>query len=253
MAVTAGPGLVVAVVVLAVLGPLVSWVVAAAVAVVVGAALWSSLWFGSTAALVRALGAELADEDRDPRPFTLTEGLCAGMGLTQPDIRIVEDPWPSALALGLRRGDANLVVTRGLLELLDPVQLEGVLAHELVHLKRADTGPVTAAAALLLPVAALVPAGADLLHRLAGAGREFATDALAVGITRYPPGLSQALGAMVDAGAGIGPAGSPLVAGRVGRLTRWLWTAVLGDPPTGEALVGELDAPATRIAALDEW
>ncbi len=50
-----------------------------------------------------------------------------------------------------------IVVTSGLLNSLDPVCLEGVLAHELVHVKRADIAPATMAAAVVLPVASVLP------------------------------------------------------------------------------------------------
>ena len=61
-----------------------------------------------------------------------------------------------------------LVVTSGLLNSLDPVCLEGVLAHELVHVKRADIAPATMAAAMLLPVASFVPVS-GLVHTPGGA------------------------------------------------------------------------------------
>jgi len=107
---------------------------------------------------------------------------------------------------------------------------------------------------VLLPLARLLPV-AELVHTLAGRGREFSTDRLAVSVTRYPPGLRDALVLMAE---GPAPApSSPLAEGGVARATRWLWTVALPDTPHSTALrsgaVGELDAPAVRIAALDEW
>jgi hypothetical protein len=79
------------------------------------------------------------------------------------------------------------------------------------------------------------------------------TDTLAVAVTRYPPGLREALVLMAE-----GPAPrttSPLVRRAVARTTRWLWTVPLaadGEEQRQAELVGELDAPAARVAALDE-
>ena len=83
---------------------------------------------------MRALHAEPADEDDYARVFNQVEGLCATMGLALPTVCVVEDDLLGALVLGRRRRVAVLVVTSGLAESLDPVQLEGVLAQS-------NTGP----------------------------------------------------------------------------------------------------------------
>jgi Zn-dependent protease with chaperone function len=226
------------------------------VALIVALFVATLLWRGATTVLLRSLGTGGADEDDDPRVFNLVEGLCATMGLAFPDLQLLDDPVPDALALGLRPDRAVLVLTTGLLDSLDPVELEGVLAHELTHIKRGDTAPATIAAAALLPVARIVPGASGLVHRWAGPGREFETDRLAVGVTRYPPGLRQALStmnaAMGEASASTGvPDARGLARRPAVQLTRWLWTVAPGAEPTAPA--GELDAPMVRIAALDEW
>ena len=133
-------------------------------------------------------------------------------------------------------------------------QLEGVLAHELVHVKSADIVPATMAAAVALPLVAVLPGTANLVHALAGRGREFRTDQLAVSVTRYPPGLREALALMVE--------GPPPVPRRPWPDAAW------PTPPAGcgrfrcpsggrrrnpRRVAGELDDAAVRIAALDEW
>jgi Zn-dependent protease with chaperone function len=244
--------LVVLAVLVVILVPTVGAAIGIPVAVVVGAAAGAALWWGSTPMLLRALGTGGADEDEDPRVFNLVDGLCATMGLPFPDIQLLDDASPDALALGRRPDGAVLVLTTGLLESLDPVELEGVLAHELTHVKRGDIAPATVAAAAMLPVARIMPNAGSLVHRWAGRGREFDTDRLAVTVTRYPPGLRQALATMGKAAnPPSGAVQSALATRPAVRLTRWLWTVAPGGDLAGD--VGELDAPAVRMAALDEW
>jgi Zn-dependent protease with chaperone function len=249
--IAAAPGFVLGLVVLGI-GFAVAGPVAAAAGLVVLVAVWVAIWFGATATLVRALRATEADEDDQARVFNQVEGLCATMGLAMPRICVVDDDAHGALVVGRRRRMAVLVVTTGLAEGLDPVQLEAVLAHELVHIKNADIVPATMSACVVLPVARLVPGAPNLVHALAGKGREFRADQRAVGVTRYPPGLRQALALMVDGPAPLST--SPLAGRAVTEVTRWLWTipaATTGGAP--RTVTGELDDPLVRIAALDEW
>ena len=176
------------------------------------------------------------------------------MGVEPPDIVVVDEWTRQALALGRKSGAAVLVVTSGLLEALDPVCLEGVLAHELVHVKRADIAPATMAAAVLLPVATFFPVS-GLVHALAGRGREFRTDRLAVAVTRFPPDCGMRSCSWPRAPR----PGRPRRSTRrgVARTTRWLWTVALPETPGGDVMrwdvVGELDAPASGWPPLDEW
>lgn len=230
-------------------------VVGLAAGAALGTLVFTSLWRGGCRALLGALGARPVDEDDVPGAYNLVEGLCATMGLNVPALYLVDDDAPNALALGRGAKDASLVLTTGLLDALDPVALEGVLAHELTHIKRDDTAPATLAASVYLVIGVVVPGGPSAVHSWAGRGRECDTDRQAVRVTRYPPGLRHALAVLSGA---EGPRPASAIAGRrVGQLTRWLWTAVLPDTtgaiPAGDALIGELDAPSVRIAALDEW
>ncbi len=133
--------------------------------------------------------------------------------------------------------------------------LEGVLAHELVHVKRADIAPATMAAAVMLSVGRRSSPCRALVHTLAGRGREFRTDGLAVAVTRFPPGLREALVLMAEGPAPRAP--SALTRRGVARTTRWLWTVALPETPGGDVMrwdgVGELDAPALRVSSLAEW
>jgi len=254
MAVCALPGVVVLVVVAVVLLAAGLPVVGVVAGVVAGAATAVALWWGSPRLLLRALGARAPGDDEIARAENLVDGLCASMGVAAPDLAVVDEAARDALAVGRRNGAATIVVTSGLLRALDPVALEAVLAHELTHIRRGDIAPATMAAALFLPFAAVVPGTPGLVHRLAGRGREFDTDQMAVTVTRYPPGLRDALALMAGGPAPCPP--SPLAGRGVGRVTRWLWTVGLPEAPGAPSLtpdpIGELDAPLVRIAALDE-
>ena len=219
----------------------------------VGAVAW-----GDRASLVRAArGAPGHDEDDCARVDNLVDGLCATMGLEPPDVLVVDEWARQALALGPpercrgARGHVGPAASRS-----TPCELEGVLAHELVHVKRADIAPATMAAAVLLPAGGGLARVGDWSTPSAGRGREFRTDRLAVAVTRYPAGTAR--GARPH---GRGPAPrppSPLARRGVARATRWLWTVALPESPGRRTsmrwdVAGELDAPAVRIAALDEW
>ena len=72
------------------------------------------------------------------RLHNLVEGLCIAGGLPKPRLYIVDDPSPNAFATGRDPKHAAVAVTTGLLEKLNRVELEGVLAHELSHIKNYD-------------------------------------------------------------------------------------------------------------------
>ncbi len=138
-----------------------------------------------------SLGAVPSRESDRPRLHNLVDGLCATMGLERPSIAVVDSDVPNALAVGRDPKSATLVVTSGLDRALTLVELEGVLAHELVHIKRNDT--VLSAVAVLVAVPWAVvrgtPAGVDAVHGLVGRGREFSADQRAALVVRYPPGI----------------------------------------------------------------
>ena len=222
-------------------------IIAGVVAFVVAAGvLMYAMWRLSPRLALRRIGAQPADEDDDPRLFNVTEGLCATFGLSMPTLHILDDPVPNACALGENARRADLVVTSGLLNTLPLVELEGVIAHELAHVKRGDNGVSCVAITL-----ASMWGGEKTLRRCVGENREYRADVIAASVVRYPSGLLGALCAMEAASAP--GAGSFFASPSRFGATRWVWI----DPSVGHrddpVEPGDLDATTVRAAALSEW
>lgn len=83
-------------------------------------------------------GARPATQEQDQLISTLLDGLCIASGLPKPKLYVVNDPSPNAFATGRNPQNAVICVTTGLLERMDKYELEGVLAHELSHIKNYD-------------------------------------------------------------------------------------------------------------------
>ena len=77
--------------------------------------------------------------DEEPRYHNLVEGLCVSAGLPKPELYVIDDDAPNSFATGRNPDHAAIVVTTGLLEKLSRMELEGVLAHELAHIRSHDT------------------------------------------------------------------------------------------------------------------
>jgi heat shock protein HtpX len=89
--------------------------------------------------LLSVAGAQPADPQRYPQLYNLVEALALGDGLPTPAVYVVEDPSPNAFATGISPSKAAVTVTTGLLAVMDREELEGVLGHELSHIKNYDT------------------------------------------------------------------------------------------------------------------
>jgi heat shock protein HtpX len=92
-----------------------------------------------TRLVLSVAGARPADPRRDAQLVDLVTALAIGDGLPTPEIYIVEDPSPNAFATGTSPAHAAVTVTTGLLAVMDREELEGVLGHELSHIKNYDT------------------------------------------------------------------------------------------------------------------
>ncbi len=158
---------------------------------------------GATAMLVQQadalvlsrIGADPVDPHTHARVQNLVDGLSVSAGVPTPTLLVLDDPATNACSVGRDPRHASIIVTRGLLETLPRIELEGVLAHELSHIKNHDTALATVAIAL---VGAVAP---GLLPKAIGPDSEAAADVSGVALTRYPPGLISALETMRDDGA----------------------------------------------------
>ena len=126
-------------------------------------------WIFSGSMVAAMTGARPVDRRSHPELYKLVETVAIGAGLERtPEVRIVDDPAPNAFAAGRSPDKAFVAVTSGLLELMGRRELEGVLAHEVAHIRNRDVR-LMSLAAVLVGVIAFV---ADILLRLTyyGAG-----------------------------------------------------------------------------------
>jgi Zn-dependent protease with chaperone function len=224
-----------------------SWVAGVVALVVVGVAAAYGLWRTAPNRALRTVGAVPLDEHDEPRLSNMVEGLCATFGVRVPALYLVRDRVPNACALGRDAKSADLVVTTGLLDQLNPIQLEGVIAHELAHVKRGDNG----VSSIAITLAGLVGGEATLRRSIGRASsREYRADVVGASAVRYPSGLLGALQLMT--GAPVPAADSVFAPARYG-VTRWVWI----DPSVGHrddpVVPGDLDGTSVRAAALSEW
>jgi heat shock protein HtpX len=134
----------------------------------IGYALFS--WFASASMIAGITGAKKIEKRDNPYLYRLLENVSIAAGLEQtPELRLVQDDAPNAFAAGRSPKHAFVAVTTGLVELMDERELEGVLAHEVSHIRNRDVRLMTLVA-LLVGVIALL---ADILLRVAfyGGGR----------------------------------------------------------------------------------
>jgi len=174
-------------------------------------------------------GAKLVKREDNRELYSIVENLCITAGLSLPKIYIMKEKQPNAFATGRNSEHSAIVVTEGLLELLNRSELEGVIAHELSHIGnrdiliqsmvvvlvgvvviltdiffritfwggvgRRDNKSQSRGFVLLiaLALAILAPLFAQLIKLAISRKREFLADSEAALLTRYPEGLASAL------------------------------------------------------------
>lgn len=188
-----------------------------------------SAFFFSDRIVLAISGAKLIEKKDHPLLFRTVENLCIGAGLPIPKIYIMEEKAMNAFATGRDPENSMVVVTRGLLENLEDEELEGVIAHELSHVRNHDIRVMTLAAVLAgslviiadiflrsfrysegsrgrsrgggagvflligVLLAILAPIFAQLIKLAISRQREFLADSSGALLTRYPEGLAAAL------------------------------------------------------------
>ncbi len=188
-------------------------------------------YWKSDAIALRVSRAQPADPAVYQRLHNLVEGLCIASGLPKPAVYIIEDPAPNAFATGRNPQHAAIAVTTGLLDKMNRVELEGVVAHELSHIRNYDILVSTIAVVLVGTVAIVTdlsirmmwwnggrvsrdgdrrdganplalfgivllivaPIIAKAMQASLSRRRETLADVSACQMTRYPPGLISAL------------------------------------------------------------
>ena len=164
------------------------------VALVVAGVAAAIAYWKSDAVALRIARARPADLEQYARLHNVLEGLCIAAGLPKPRVYVIDDPAPNAFATGRSPRHAAIAVTTGLLDKLNRIELEGVLAHELSHVKSYDVLVATVAVTLVgLPAVVVPPVFGPILPVAMSRRRESVADLSGASLTRYPPGLISAL------------------------------------------------------------
>lgn len=108
--------------------------------VVGGVGIWFAIAYFANAQIIQhAVGARPLARSENPRVYNLVENLCIANGMDMPKVNVVNDPQLNAFASGINKESYTVTVTTGLLQVLNDEELEGVLAHELTHIRNRDT------------------------------------------------------------------------------------------------------------------
>lgn len=191
-----------------------------------------SYWFSDKIVLSMS-GAKPVTPQEAPQLYEMTERLCRRAQLPMPKLYVIDDPQPNAFATGRNPANAAVAVNSGLLQLLDNQEVEGVVAHELAHVKHRDTLTMTIVATLagavmmlvqigqfgmmfgggsrdddegggnplmMLASLLLAPIAAMMIQSAVSRAREYEADASAAFLTGTPHGLMSAL-AKLELGA----------------------------------------------------
>lgn len=103
------------------------------------AAAWVGIGFAFNTSMVSwATGSQEVTRESHPVLYRLTENLCISRGMTVPKLAVIDTPALNAFASGVNEKQYQVTVTSGLLEALDEAELEGVIAHELTHIRNQD-------------------------------------------------------------------------------------------------------------------
>jgi len=194
----------------------------AGVIVVVALVLLVVQLFGSDKIAMATMGVKEVSPAEEPELHGIIERLCVQADLPKPRVAVIETSMPNACAMGKSQKSATVCATRGILELLSPAELEGVIAHELTHVINRDVMVMTLASffatlasmiaqfalffgggygsseeeediMIVVLVSVVVYAVSFLLLRALSRYREFAADRGSAVLTGRPSALASAL------------------------------------------------------------
>ena len=104
-----------------------------------GVAIWFLIAYFSHAAIIQsATGAKTLARKENKRIYNLVENLCMAQGMTMPIVNIIEDDSLNAYASGINNKTYTVALSRGIINKLNDAELEGVIAHELAHIRNRD-------------------------------------------------------------------------------------------------------------------
>ena len=191
------------------------------IAILLSAGLFWFQWYFSDSVAMRAMGARVATPEQAPELHSLVDRLCQQADMTKPRVAFADTQVPNAFATGRSPEHSVIAVTRGLLNELEPKEVEAVLAHELSHVAHRDVTVMTVAGVtgvvaslmmrsflftsgnrnnngvpiqlVLMLVGVVVYALSFLLIRVLSRYRELAADRAAALLTGSPSTLASAL------------------------------------------------------------
>lgn len=107
--------------------------------VLIAVAVWFAIaYFAHSSMIDLATGAQTLERKTNMRVYNLTENLCMSVGMKMPKLHIIESPALNAFASGLNEKNYTVTLTRGIIDKLNDEELEGVIAHELMHIRNKD-------------------------------------------------------------------------------------------------------------------
>jgi heat shock protein HtpX len=127
------------------IGALIAAGAGAALIVVVAVVLLVAQLFGSDKIALATMGVREVTPEQEPELHAIVERLCVQADLPKPKVGVIETSMPNACAMGKSKKATTVCATRGILELLSPAELEGVMAHELTHVINRDVLVMTLA------------------------------------------------------------------------------------------------------------
>lgn len=183
-------------------------------------------YYGSDKIALASTGAKEIQKNDNPKIYRMVENLCITAGMPTPKVHIINSPALNAFATGRDPKHASIALTTGIIDALENEELEGVIAHELAHIKNYDIRIMTIVVVLVgsisliadmisrarlfgtksdnknnngimliigLVLLLISPIVANLIKLAISRKREYLADASGAMLTRYPEGLARAL------------------------------------------------------------